>query len=66
MLKEWISTDSWERVDSLCEPDGSGWKVDLIKKICIEVSANAILGMHQPVRLEEDWLCWCGNENGIF
>lgn len=66
VLKEGIPRGNWKLVADMGEPDGSGWQTELIKDIFSEESANAILSLHWPMDFEEDWLCWCGTDNGRF
>lgn len=43
-----------------------GWNSTLIKKICSEDSARAILNIEWPFSTNEDQLFWCGNMFGAF
>lgn len=46
--------------------DGSGWNESLIKEICTEELAFAIMSNYWPAIPDEDILCWNGSDLGSF
>lgn len=65
-VKEGVDAGMWTKVTDLCKDDGFGWDTRLIREICKEESAKAIINMDWPVVMHEDRLYWSGNNSKIF